>query len=162
MGRLRTLSGREVCAILARHGFVEVRRKGSGLPRPICRAERDSRAGARKGHGHDGNDQSNLVSQNHSLTATRFWPHAKRQSALPCVSLQRRLHAKAGPASELCVCSVPETVLTAVRPNTPYHPASTSVARQRTCTSKYGLPLRFKCISDSANSIHNEKADFLG
>ncbi|MGL4513952.1 MAG: type II toxin-antitoxin system HicA family toxin [Lacipirellulaceae bacterium] len=29
MGRLRVLSGREVCAILAGHGFVEVRRRGS-------------------------------------------------------------------------------------------------------------------------------------
>lgn len=31
MGRLRILSGREVCAILAKHGFAEVRRKGSHL-----------------------------------------------------------------------------------------------------------------------------------
>ncbi|HEU5317538.1 MAG TPA: type II toxin-antitoxin system HicA family toxin [Chloroflexota bacterium] len=29
MGRLRVLSGREVCRILADHGFVEVRRRGS-------------------------------------------------------------------------------------------------------------------------------------
>jgi predicted RNA binding protein YcfA (HicA-like mRNA interferase family) len=29
LGRLRVLSGREVCAILAQHGFVEVRRRGS-------------------------------------------------------------------------------------------------------------------------------------
>ena len=29
MGRLRVLSGREVCRILERHGFVEVRRRGS-------------------------------------------------------------------------------------------------------------------------------------
>jgi predicted RNA binding protein YcfA (HicA-like mRNA interferase family) len=29
MGRLRVLSGREVCRILTRHGFVEVRRRGS-------------------------------------------------------------------------------------------------------------------------------------
>jgi predicted RNA binding protein YcfA (HicA-like mRNA interferase family) len=29
MGRLRPLSGREVCRILARHGFAEVRRRGS-------------------------------------------------------------------------------------------------------------------------------------
>ena len=29
MGRLRKLSGREVCSILARHGFVEKRQKGS-------------------------------------------------------------------------------------------------------------------------------------
>jgi predicted RNA binding protein YcfA (HicA-like mRNA interferase family) len=29
LGRLRRLSGREVCAVLARHGFVEVRQRGS-------------------------------------------------------------------------------------------------------------------------------------
>lgn len=29
MGKLRVLSGREVCRILAVHGFVEVRRRGS-------------------------------------------------------------------------------------------------------------------------------------
>jgi predicted RNA binding protein YcfA (HicA-like mRNA interferase family) len=29
LGRLAVLSGREVCAILSRHGFVEVRRRGS-------------------------------------------------------------------------------------------------------------------------------------
>ena len=29
MGRLRVLSGREVCRILASHGFAEVRRRGS-------------------------------------------------------------------------------------------------------------------------------------
>lgn len=29
MGRLRVLSGREVCDILERHGFGEVRRRGS-------------------------------------------------------------------------------------------------------------------------------------
>ncbi len=29
MARLRTLSGREACRILERHGFVEVRRRGS-------------------------------------------------------------------------------------------------------------------------------------
>lgn len=29
MGRLRRLSGREVCIILSKHGFVEVRQKGS-------------------------------------------------------------------------------------------------------------------------------------
>ncbi len=29
MGRLRVLSGREVCAILTKHGFAEVRRRGS-------------------------------------------------------------------------------------------------------------------------------------
>ena len=29
MGKLRTLSGREVCRILSEHGFAEVRRRGS-------------------------------------------------------------------------------------------------------------------------------------
>jgi len=29
MGRLRVLSGREVCRILQEHGFIEVRRRGS-------------------------------------------------------------------------------------------------------------------------------------
>lgn len=29
MGKLRALSGKQVCAILARHGFVQVRRRGS-------------------------------------------------------------------------------------------------------------------------------------
>jgi len=29
LGRLRNLSGREVCAILAKHGFVQIRQKGS-------------------------------------------------------------------------------------------------------------------------------------
>jgi predicted RNA binding protein YcfA (HicA-like mRNA interferase family) len=29
LGRLRRLSGREACAILARHGFVQVRQRGS-------------------------------------------------------------------------------------------------------------------------------------
>jgi len=29
MGRLRVLSGREVCRILERHGFIEVRQRGS-------------------------------------------------------------------------------------------------------------------------------------
>ena len=29
MGKLRVLSGREVCAILAKHGFLEVRQRGS-------------------------------------------------------------------------------------------------------------------------------------
>lgn len=29
MGKLLRLSGREVCAILARHGFIEVRQRGS-------------------------------------------------------------------------------------------------------------------------------------
>ena len=31
MGRLRTLSGADVCAILARHGFIEVRRRDSHI-----------------------------------------------------------------------------------------------------------------------------------
>lgn len=31
MGRLRKLSGRQVCAILARHGFEEVRQRGSHI-----------------------------------------------------------------------------------------------------------------------------------
>jgi predicted RNA binding protein YcfA (HicA-like mRNA interferase family) len=31
LGRLAVLSGREVCAILSRHGFVEVRRRGSHI-----------------------------------------------------------------------------------------------------------------------------------
>lgn len=31
MGRLRVLSGREVCEILAHNGFAEVRRKGSHI-----------------------------------------------------------------------------------------------------------------------------------
>jgi predicted RNA binding protein YcfA (HicA-like mRNA interferase family) len=29
LGKLRILSGKEVCAILMRHGFVEVRQRGS-------------------------------------------------------------------------------------------------------------------------------------
>ena len=29
MGKLRVLSGEQVCAILARHGFLEVRQRGS-------------------------------------------------------------------------------------------------------------------------------------
>ena len=29
MGKLRNLSGREVCRILSKHGFVQVRQKGS-------------------------------------------------------------------------------------------------------------------------------------
>jgi predicted RNA binding protein YcfA (HicA-like mRNA interferase family) len=29
LGRLRVLSGRQVCSILGRHGFAEVRRRGS-------------------------------------------------------------------------------------------------------------------------------------
>ena len=29
MGKLRKLSGREVCAILSKHGFVQVRQRGS-------------------------------------------------------------------------------------------------------------------------------------
>ena len=31
MGRLRVLSGRELCRILQQHGFVEVRRRGSHI-----------------------------------------------------------------------------------------------------------------------------------
>jgi len=31
LGRLRVLSGHEVCAILSAHGFVEVRRRGSHI-----------------------------------------------------------------------------------------------------------------------------------
>lgn len=31
MARLRVLSGREVCGILAQHGFAEVRRRGSHI-----------------------------------------------------------------------------------------------------------------------------------
>ncbi|MEW6259752.1 MAG: type II toxin-antitoxin system HicA family toxin [Thermodesulfobacteriota bacterium] len=31
MGRPRTLSGEEVCSILSRHGFIEVRRRGSHI-----------------------------------------------------------------------------------------------------------------------------------
>ena len=31
MGRLRVLSGREVCRILEQHGFEEVRRRGSHI-----------------------------------------------------------------------------------------------------------------------------------
>lgn len=31
MAKLRVLSGREVCTILARHGFQEVRRRGSHI-----------------------------------------------------------------------------------------------------------------------------------
>ena len=31
MGRLRVLSGRDVCVVLAKHGFVEVRRRGSHI-----------------------------------------------------------------------------------------------------------------------------------
>ena len=31
MGRLRVLSGKQVCAILAHHGFAEVRRRGSHI-----------------------------------------------------------------------------------------------------------------------------------
>jgi predicted RNA binding protein YcfA (HicA-like mRNA interferase family) len=31
MGRLRVLSGREVCRILQQHGYVEVRRRGSHI-----------------------------------------------------------------------------------------------------------------------------------
>lgn len=31
MGNLRVFSGKQVCAILARHGFVEVRQRGSHI-----------------------------------------------------------------------------------------------------------------------------------
>ena len=31
MGRLRVLSGRQICSILEQHGFVEVRRRGSHI-----------------------------------------------------------------------------------------------------------------------------------
>ena len=31
MGKLRVLSGKEVCAILIQHGFVEVRQRGSHI-----------------------------------------------------------------------------------------------------------------------------------
>ena len=31
MGKLRVLSGREACEILSKHGFVEVRRRGSHI-----------------------------------------------------------------------------------------------------------------------------------
>ncbi|MBL7223623.1 MAG: type II toxin-antitoxin system HicA family toxin [Candidatus Brocadiae bacterium] len=31
MGKLRGLSGKDVCRILAKHGFVEVRRRGSHI-----------------------------------------------------------------------------------------------------------------------------------
>jgi predicted RNA binding protein YcfA (HicA-like mRNA interferase family) len=31
LGKLRVFSGREICAILTKHGFVEVRRRGSHI-----------------------------------------------------------------------------------------------------------------------------------
>ena len=31
MGKLRILSGRQVCSILSRHGFVEIRQRGSHI-----------------------------------------------------------------------------------------------------------------------------------
>ncbi|MBS0588178.1 MAG: type II toxin-antitoxin system HicA family toxin [Proteobacteria bacterium] len=31
MGKLRVLSGQQLCAILAQHGFIEVRRRGSHI-----------------------------------------------------------------------------------------------------------------------------------
>lgn len=31
MGKLRVLSGKQVCAILSRHGFMEVRQRGSHI-----------------------------------------------------------------------------------------------------------------------------------
>lgn len=39
MGRLRVLSGREVCRILAAHGFVEVRRRSSHIAMQKADAE---------------------------------------------------------------------------------------------------------------------------
>jgi predicted RNA binding protein YcfA (HicA-like mRNA interferase family) len=31
LGKLRSFSGKEVCAILSRHGFIEVRQRGSHI-----------------------------------------------------------------------------------------------------------------------------------
>jgi len=31
LGKLRVLSGKQVCAILSRHGFIEVRQRGSHI-----------------------------------------------------------------------------------------------------------------------------------
>ncbi|MDP4010855.1 MAG: type II toxin-antitoxin system HicA family toxin [Candidatus Roizmanbacteria bacterium] len=31
MGKLRVLSGKDVCSILAAHGFIEIRRRGSHI-----------------------------------------------------------------------------------------------------------------------------------
>jgi predicted RNA binding protein YcfA (HicA-like mRNA interferase family) len=31
LGKLRTLSGKQVCTILMRHGFIEVRQRGSHI-----------------------------------------------------------------------------------------------------------------------------------
>jgi len=31
LGKLRVLSGRQVCAILSRHGFMEIRQRGSHI-----------------------------------------------------------------------------------------------------------------------------------
>ncbi|MGD0229575.1 MAG: type II toxin-antitoxin system HicA family toxin [Syntrophorhabdales bacterium] len=31
LGKLRVLSGRDICAVLAKHGFAEVRRRGSHI-----------------------------------------------------------------------------------------------------------------------------------
>ncbi|MBN1293434.1 MAG: type II toxin-antitoxin system HicA family toxin [Candidatus Latescibacteria bacterium] len=31
MGKLRVMSGKEVCSILKQHGFIEIRRKGSHI-----------------------------------------------------------------------------------------------------------------------------------
>lgn len=31
MGKLRVLSGQQVCSILARHGFIEIRQRGSHI-----------------------------------------------------------------------------------------------------------------------------------
>lgn len=39
MGKLRVLSGQEVCRILAGHGFVEVRRRGSHIIMQLIEVE---------------------------------------------------------------------------------------------------------------------------
>jgi predicted RNA binding protein YcfA (HicA-like mRNA interferase family) len=39
LGRLRSLSGREVCKILSRHGFLEVRQKGSHVIMQLTTAD---------------------------------------------------------------------------------------------------------------------------
>ncbi len=39
MGRLRVLSGREVCRILAAHGFVQVRQRGSHIVMQLSKDE---------------------------------------------------------------------------------------------------------------------------
>ena len=40
MGKLRILSGKEVCNILKKHGFMEIRRRGSHIA--MQRKEKDS------------------------------------------------------------------------------------------------------------------------